>query len=107
MLAAVLVLSLSFSSPANAETWLWSEYRNVIGVDAHSGGLILTLDGADISTTSSCPNTFIVEAASDNYDVKAALLMTVYARGDLVSVQYDADHTSCWTPTIRIRAKGG
>lgn len=49
-----------------------------------------------------CANQFIVLSGADNFDVKAAVLLTAKAKNQKIMLEYDIDSTDCWVEVISV-----
>ena len=102
-LTATAAAFAMFATQAHAAQ-AWSGYRTITGLYPTSQGLTFYLDGARINVGSPCEaNRMRLLSTSPNYDVIASVIVTAYALGHQVTVNYDTTTiTACDTEINRL-----
>lgn len=99
-LTAAIAIGLLATQPAAAETWT-GDYRTIISVYPHSGGLTFNLSGPTVVQASPCPNRFVLTLGMTNYSVIVATLLSAHAQGKRVMINYEETSVSCDVPVNR------
>lgn len=103
--AGVLAIGMLTSLSASAETWS-PDYRTIAHLYPHATGVSFILDGPVISTTSPCPNRFMLTLGMPNYSVIVAALLSAHAQGKRIQINYDeGSASSCDIPVNRFQTE--
>ena len=98
--AGAAAIALMASLPASAETWT-GDYRTIVSIYPHSGGLTFNLSGPTVVAASPCPNRFLLELGMPNYTVIVAGLLSAHAQGKRIMINYAETSVSCDVPVNR------
>ena len=93
-------IGLLASVSASAETWS-PDYRAIVRIYPHAGGVSFVLDGPVIVSASPCANRFQLVLGMPNYSAIVAGLYSAHAQGKRILINYDETNSSCDIPVNR------
>lgn len=114
VLSIVLFLTTCFSLIATsslAEIVLQHKKTKVINYMVTTDGIEFVVetkrDGNEINITPAsqppeCINQFIIPSTADNFDVKAAVLLSARMKNEKIMLEYDIASTDCWVEAVSV-----
>ena len=96
----VILASLMTAFVSTNAMAVFAPARTVNFVQVVDNGLALELDGANIYAGSACPNRFFISNTDLEYRNKTAAILTAYATGGTLLINYDNTVASCLTPVF-------
>lgn len=96
----VILASLMMAFVSTNAMAVFAPPRTIEFVQIVDNGIALELDGGNIYAGSSCPNRFFIDNTALEYRNKTAAILTAYATGGAIAINYDNTVANCLTPVF-------